>query len=316
MKARRQPLVSIITPTYQRDRFLEATILSVLGQSYPNVEYIVIDGGSGENVLTILRTYEEQLRWISEPEAGQVDAINKGFQMASGEILAFINSDDLYTPQAVAEAVLFFQQNPDALIVYGDASAIDEKDRSYGIRQHVRPCTLQDLVTAANFIVQPTAFWRASLWQELGEFDTSFPHVFDYEWWMRASQRHTLHYVQSCWARERHYAATKTSLGGVKRFMELDRLGRRYGGSGIARNYRPEGAATYIHAGLVSLLGGQWKLGWEHIRTGTKINNSLLKLFIYLMPMILLGPGSVPKLRLYSNRIRQGMKKQFDGRAQ
>src|SRR5512146_2770767 len=120
------PKVSIIMPSFNQGHFLETAIQSVLAQSYPNIEYIVVDGGSRDESIEIIKKYQERFAWwVSEKDKGHADALNKGFSHATGEILAWLNSDDLYYPQAVAEAVSLLQQHPEVGMVYGDADLID-----------------------------------------------------------------------------------------------------------------------------------------------------------------------------------------------
>ena len=119
------PLVSIVTPSYNQGPYIEATIQSVVSQDYPHLEYIVIDGGSQDNTVAILKRYAERLCWISEPDHGQADAINKGFRIAHGEILAWLNSDDTYLPGAVCQVVEYFQRHPDVSMVYGEGQHVD-----------------------------------------------------------------------------------------------------------------------------------------------------------------------------------------------
>ncbi len=131
--ADKQPLVSIVTPSYNQARYLQATMDSVLGQSYPNIEYIVIDGGSTDESPAMIAARGAQLAyWVSEPDKGQTNAINKGFARANGEILAWLNSDDTYQPQAVAEAVAYLLAHPEAGLVYGEANFIDEHGNVIG----------------------------------------------------------------------------------------------------------------------------------------------------------------------------------------
>lgn len=123
------PLVSIVTPSYNQGRYIEKTIRSVLNQDYPDLEYIVVDGGSTDHTLDILRKYEGRIRWVSERDGGQSEAVNKGFRMSRGEILGWLNSDDTYCPGAVRQAVTFLMEHPSVAMVYGDGYEIDEQGK-------------------------------------------------------------------------------------------------------------------------------------------------------------------------------------------
>ena len=151
------PLVSIVTPSYNKGSFVEETILSIKNQTYPHIEHIVMDGGSTDGTLDIMRKYSDSITWISEPDKGQSDAINKGWRMAKGEILAYLNADDTYMPWAVETAMKFLEQNPDLDMVYGDCNIINEQ----GTVIDRYPSTEFDLIKLAssqNMIPQPTVF--------------------------------------------------------------------------------------------------------------------------------------------------------------
>jgi len=135
MKELMPPLVSIVTPSYNQAQFIEATIQSVLSQDYPKIEYIIMDGGSKDGSVEIIHRYAGRLAWwVSERDRGQTDAINKGFAHANGEILAWLNSDDIYHPGAISEAVAHLTAHPETGMVYGDAALIDDQGRTFAIQ--------------------------------------------------------------------------------------------------------------------------------------------------------------------------------------
>jgi glycosyltransferase involved in cell wall biosynthesis len=182
-----QPTVSIITPSFQQGAFIEATIRSVLTQDYPHIEYLIIDGGSTDGTLDILkRQTDPRLTWISEPDRGQADALNKGMQRARGELITFINSDDLLLPGAVRAAVEFLQTNPDADLVYGDGEYIDADGRLID-RYQSTPFDLAATLLDRQILAQPGAFWRRRVSDQIGLFDIDLHYRFDFDYWLRAA---------------------------------------------------------------------------------------------------------------------------------
>jgi glycosyltransferase involved in cell wall biosynthesis len=168
-----QPLVSIVTPSRNQAQFLEATMQSVLGQDYPQVEYLVIDGASNDDSQKIIEKFKPQLAyWVSEPDGGQTDAINKGFSRAKGDILAWLNSDDTYQPGAITRAVEYLTTHPEVGMVYGDALFIDEDGREIG-KFPARQTDYRRLKAGYVHIPQQSAFFRAALWRQVGPLDSS-----------------------------------------------------------------------------------------------------------------------------------------------
>ncbi len=225
-----QPLVSIITPSYNQAKYLEETILSVLNQDYPAVEYIIVDGGSTDGSLEIIQQYQEQLSaWISEPDQGQTDAINKGFALCRGKILAWLNSDDQYYPWAVGEAVEYLVEHPRAGLVYGDTDIMDE-DGTTIAKFNARQTSYQRLMKGGVYIPQPAAFWRAELWERAGPLDPSFRFAMDYDLWVRFAKQAQLHYHPRTWARFRYHKEGKTTLADRLCWPEMKRVYFREGG--------------------------------------------------------------------------------------
>ena len=224
------PKISIVTPSYNQGQFLEETIMSVLSQSYLNLEYIIMDGGSSDNSVEIIRKYERRLGyWVSEPDQGQADAINKGFARASGEILGWLNSDDTYEPGAIDYVMNCFLRNPKWQSLYGEGRYIDE------IGTHLGPCTCVqrsfdfDFLLKRDPILQPASFWRRQLWERVGPLDIGLKWGFDWEWFIRACRVTTFHYEPRLLANYRIHANSKTAGGGIQREAELVAIMRRHG---------------------------------------------------------------------------------------
>jgi glycosyltransferase involved in cell wall biosynthesis len=244
------PKVTIVTPSYNQGRYLEATICSVLEQDYPNLEYIIMDGGSTDNSVEIIRAYADRLAgWVSEKDKGQTDAINKGFARANGDILAWINSDDTYAPGAIRQAVEYLQAHPEAGMVYGDAHYIDENGRVIGSF----PAAQTDydrLRRGYVHIPQQSSFFRADLWRSVGPLDPSFYFAMDYDLWVRLAGLAPLHYVPRTWANFRLHSGAKTIAADDRCWPEMLRVHRRLGGSPIApivlKYYIRKIAAPYI----------------------------------------------------------------------
>ena len=225
------PLVSIITPSYNQARYLESTIRSVLDQDYPHIEYIVIDGGSTDGSVEILRRYSERLAgWVSEKDRGQTDAINKGFARARGEILAWLNSDDTYEPHAIREAVQFLQERPEIGLVYGDANFIDENGGVIG-RFPAAQTDYRRLRQGYVHIPQQAAFWRADLWRKVAPLDPSFYFAMDYDLWVRLAALAPLLFTPRVWANFRLHSQGKTIRADARCWDEMLKVHFRDGGT-------------------------------------------------------------------------------------
>jgi glycosyltransferase involved in cell wall biosynthesis len=204
------PTVSIITPSYNQAHFIEETIRSVLAQDYAGIEYIIVDGGSTDGSVDIIKKYADQLAWwISEKDQGHADALNKGFAHASGEIWAWLNSDDTYYPGAVSEAVVFLQAHPDVGMVYGDANLTDDTGRVIG-KFAARQTDYSRLLRGSVHIPQATTFFRAELWRQIGPLDLCLFYAFDYNLWVQLAKISKLHYLPRLWATFRLHSAGKS----------------------------------------------------------------------------------------------------------
>lgn len=203
-----QPLVSIVTPSYNQASFLETTIRSVLEQDYPFVEYFVMDGGSTDGSVDIIRKYTGQLSgWVSEKDRGQGDAINKGLARAKGGIAAWLNSDDYYLPGAISSAVKLFEQNPDVALVYADMLAVDQNGQTLNVLRYGQ-YTLEDLL-CFQIIGQPAVFFRREAYEKAGGLDISFHYMLDHHLWIRIARQGRILYVPQTWAVARYHPGAK-----------------------------------------------------------------------------------------------------------
>lgn len=180
--------VSIVTPSFNQGRFIRATIDSVLTQDHPAIEYFVADGASKDETVDVLRSYGDRIQWVSERDGGQTDAINKGLRRTGGEIVAYLNSDDVYRPGTLRKVVDIFERHPEVDFVYGDFDAIDEHGELIDSVKTI-PYDPNILIYDANYICQPSSFYRRSLLDRIGYFDDSLRFLMDYEFFLRASKR-------------------------------------------------------------------------------------------------------------------------------
>jgi len=229
-----KPLVSIVTPSYNQQTYLEDTILSVISQDYPALEYYIVDGGSTDGSVEIIKKYADKLTgWVSEPDQGQTDAINKGFARSQGEIMAWLNSDDIYHPGAVRSAVDFFLKNPNVGMVYGDTDLIDGNGSKVG-KFNAKQTNFQILMRGGVYIPQPAAFWRRDLWNQSGPLDPDFYFAMDYDLWVRFSKFSSLQYIPKVWASFRIHGEGKTSLSDDRCWPEMRKVNQREGGKLIS----------------------------------------------------------------------------------
>lgn len=204
------PKISIITPSYNQAQFLEKTILSVLNQNYPNLEYIVIDGGSTDRSVEIIKKYEKYLTyWISEKDNGQTNAINKGFKKASGDILAWLNSDDILLPETLLKVAKVFQSSSHLDLIYSDVLFMDHNDRHIGERRYVK-FRLLTLLTDCN-ICQPTAFWKRTTYKKVGGLNPQRAFCMDYDLFIKIAMAGKVKHIRDYFACARLHKDTKTS---------------------------------------------------------------------------------------------------------
>ena len=255
------PAISIVTPPFNQGRFLEECILSVLGQDYPNVEHIVIDGGSADESVDVIRRHEDRLaHWVSEPDEGQYDAINKGFAKTSGEVMAWLNSDDRYLPWALSCVGEVFRAFPEVeWVTTAYPVALDERGRAVECRSvpaYQRDAFFRGRNLAGDdgshtgYIQQESTFWRRSLWERAGGYvDTSLSLAADFELWARFFRHAELYTVHALLGGFRQHGEQKTAGGRLDDYRD-QAMGvlRRHGG-------RPYGrAASWLRPRMAAWL--------------------------------------------------------------
>ncbi len=235
MKPPALPTVSIITPSFNQARYLESTIQSVLTQDYPRIEYLIVDGGSTDGSVDIIKKYADRLAWwVSEKDKGQTDAINKGFARATGQILAWLNSDDTYEPGAVGRAVKYLIEHPEVGMVYADCNFINEDGSVIG-KFGAAQTDYRRLREGYVHIPQQTMFFRAELWKQVGPLDPSFYFAMDYDLWTRIAAKSAMKYLAGqTWANFRMHTSGKSVAADDRCWPEMLKVHYRDGGSFFA----------------------------------------------------------------------------------
>ena len=233
----RDPKISVVTPSYNQGRFIEETIRSVLEQRYPNLEYMVLDGGSTDRTIDILREHEAQLSfWRSERDRGQAAAINEGFHRATGDILCWLNSDDLHLPNTLSTVAGLLGSCLDLpVVVYGGCEMFNDRTRKRELRSAI-PFS-HDLLETVDFFDQPSVFWTRKAWELVGPLDETLHYGFDWDWFLRAGKVCRFTATEALLSRYRIHEAHKSGTGGKKRWIELLEIVRRHSPPAVVRHY-------------------------------------------------------------------------------
>jgi glycosyltransferase involved in cell wall biosynthesis len=234
------PKISIVTPSLNQGQFIEETIRSVFLQGYPELEYIIVDGGSNDGTIGIVKKYEKWLaKWMSEPDKGQSHAINKGFNLTKGEIIAWINSDDYYLQGTLKKVAEFFRDNAETDMIFGECHAINEKYEMVKMREVPKEFDIHRLITRDCFINQPSTFFRRKVIDDVGGLCESLNYSMDYDLWIKIGLQcnvKRINDVLSCF-RKHPNAKTVRKSNNPLQYHENMKIRKKYGGLKQAYEY-------------------------------------------------------------------------------
>lgn len=209
------PKISVITPSYNQGKFIEKTVNSVLSQKYPNLEYLVMDGGSTDETLKILKKYSNQIIWTSKKDKGQSSAINEGLKKSTGEIICYLNSDDYLEEGALNKVADFFRKNPRAYWVTGKCRVVDQNNSE--VRKIItlykniflKYALSKSVFNIIQFVSQPSTFWRRELIEKIGYFDEKLHYDMDYDFWLKAWSKYPLYFIDEYLSSYRVHPSSK-----------------------------------------------------------------------------------------------------------
>ena len=264
--------ISIVIPSFNQDRYLESTLSSVVSQKYPGTELIVIDGGSTDDSVNIIKKFESKISyWVSEPDGGQTQGLIKGFNASTGDIQCWLNSDDLMIPGTLREVSAFFGSHPNIDAVFGNTTWIDE-DGSLIRKQKEIPFNRFIWLYTYNYIPGMSMFWRKSLYEKVGGLNPEFNLAMDADLWIRFSEIGRIAHVRRTWSAQRYYQDQKNVRLRADSDKEDLKIRRRYWGQEYPSFY----IAKKLIAQTVRIL---WKFvtGCYSVNYRKDLNKYLLK---------------------------------------
>jgi hypothetical protein len=259
------PRITLVTPSYNQGQFIEATLRSVALQGYPNLEWLVYDAGSADESVAVIQRYADWMTaWVSEPDRGQSHALNKGFARATGEIMGWLNSDDLLLPGALAQFAEAFAAHPEALLVHGQAYFIGEAGQRLHYHPYAAAYDRKWMLEQCNLIPQPAAFFRRALW-ETGGIDEDLHYTMDWDLWLRLKSPAQAIYLPTPLALMRTYPQAKSRAGGRKMHAEVGRVIERHGGHGLPAEIVKDLTTQHWRAAAEAYERGQAAIGREEL---------------------------------------------------
>ncbi len=267
------PRITLVSPSYNQAQFLQATLDSVVAQNYPNLEWIVMDGGSADGSVEILRRYEKHFSfWTSERDAGQADALQRGFARATGEILSWLNSDDVLRPNALRTVGEYFAAHPECDFLTGDGVFINAEGTRELFYVRGAPYSFAELLQYCNekFLPQPSVFFSRASFERVGGLDVTLHYALDLDLWLRLRAEFKLVYVPHCFSQMRVHAHAKTQDAHQPGLREVARVTRRYWNRvgraervGLWFSLRRMQAREYCKQGLARVLEQDHRAGWR-----------------------------------------------------
>ncbi len=293
MSAKNLPRISIVTPSYNQGNFIEDTICSVLEQGYPNLEYIVMDGGSTDQSVEVIKKYAKYLTyWISERDRGQTDAINRGFRIATGDVLGYLNSDDFLLPNALNIIAQAYSTYPSAGLYMGTGISVDVNKRNPKRYSKTVGFDYEALLKGSCYVLQPATFINRIAYEKVGELDESLKYGMDLEYWLRIGRNFDVVVIDEPLAAYRMYDDIKTISGGFERWVELWNIYRRYTDLQITPGLLVEFFSILRHPAILKQLGMDIR---ELAELGFQKTYSLMQTTLGLDDCIPTGKGIIFK---------------------